>query len=408
MENTNFGYRLARRTGEQVLPVMQDSSNPTDNEKTSLAKPERAVTFPAKVGGAPNAERGLLPSPNGRRSARTLPFSLDTFRSISIKFCLHGSIARVINRSDVPIFSRAELRIELSDGRTYLAYGASMLACIRCTNMYQSLCEKIIVYNCRSTNAWEMDLALTVTHFPHSGRTYAILFGCPLYVEEDVITRLCYSGVEASYPLLLPGIFAELERDRHIDIVEKYMDDLEAKILELDYQPSIDQQMFGSDSESRNRDKRSQWLDTTYLKNGLVTWSIQLSKMVSHTEELGRDTLFRPAKDFPVGKNSGQFANDGKPIEPLPSELAPPGTRELKHQLARDSAVALDDRRDEGGEWRELEMRRIGAKVNDRLQAIIEEYEEKIRECTMRIDGMAMATQWVRSTPTFHSQLLKY
>jgi hypothetical protein len=39
--------------------------------------------------------------------------------------------------------------------------------------------------------------------------------------------------------------------------------------------------------------------------------------------------------------------------------------------------------------------KRINSKIQDRLHAIIEEYEEKIRECTMRVDGMAMSTQWV-------------
>lgn len=390
-EYTNFDCRLATRTGEQRLPAVQESHNPIDS---SFTKPERFVGLPAEDGGALTTKKGLLPSPNGRRSVRTLPFSLDTFRSISNKFCLHGSIARVINRSDVPTFSRAELRMKLSDGEIYPAYGALVLTCTRWMNMCPSLREETVVYNCRSANAWEMDLALTATHFPHSGRTYAILFGCPIYIEEQVITRLCYSGVEASYPLLLPGIFAELERDRHIDIVEKYMDHLEEKILELDCQPSIDQQMRGSDSESRNREMRSQWLNTTYLKNGLITWSIQLSKMASHTAEL-RDTLFMPVKHPTDGKNSGQFANHNKPVEHVPLDLSDLRICEVKDQLPRDSAIELDDCRDDDGEWRKLEMKRIGAKVNDRLQAIIEEYEDKIRECTMRIDGMAMATQWV-------------
>jgi hypothetical protein len=42
------------------------------------------------------------------------------------------------------------------------------------------------------------------------------------------------------------------------------------------------------------------------------------------------------------------------------------------------------------------QMRRAGRRIKDRLEAIIDEYEEKIRDCTMRVEGMAMATQWVR------------
>jgi len=47
----------------------------------------------------PKSEHG------GGRSLRTLPFSMDTFKMISTSFCTHGSIARVISRADIPIFS---------------------------------------------------------------------------------------------------------------------------------------------------------------------------------------------------------------------------------------------------------------------------------------------------------------
>jgi hypothetical protein len=43
------------------------------------------------------------------------------------------------------------------------------------------------------------------------------------------------------------------------------------------------------------------------------------------------------------------------------------------------------------------QMRRTGERIKVRLAAIRDEYDEKIRDCTMRVDGMAMATQWVNS-----------
>jgi hypothetical protein len=42
------------------------------------------------------------------------------------------------------------------------------------------------------------------------------------------------------------------------------------------------------------------------------------------------------------------------------------------------------------------QMHEVGEKIQNRLAAIRDEYDEKIRDCTMRVDGMAMATQWVR------------
>ncbi|GAB1316486.1 hypothetical protein MFIFM68171_06696 [Madurella fahalii] len=39
-------------------------------------------------------------------------------------------------------------------------------------------------------------------------------------------------------------------------------------------------------------------------------------------------------------------------------------------------------------------MCRVGCKIQERLQAIIDENNDRIRDCKMRVDGMAMATQW--------------
>lgn len=40
-----------------------------------------------------------------RRGVRTLPFSKDSFRVITGQFETHGSIAKAISRSDVPLCS---------------------------------------------------------------------------------------------------------------------------------------------------------------------------------------------------------------------------------------------------------------------------------------------------------------
>ncbi|KAI1214228.1 uncharacterized protein F4807DRAFT_407124, partial [Annulohypoxylon truncatum] len=297
----------------------------------NISTPNSQITldFAIKNGYSSNTQKEFLPSQGGSRKASILPFSRKTFESISQKLCIHGSIARVINRSDVPTFTRTQLYMTLPSNGLSLAY----------------------VYNCRTSNAWDLDLALTVTHFPRFNSTYAVLFGSSISTEKEVIRRLKYSGVEASYPMLLPGIFAELERDRHFMIFEKHMNNIEEEISELDYQPSAEQQIKATNDESRRKTKKSQWLDTLYLKNGLISWNAQLSKMASHTDEL-RNILIKP--------------NEGE------------------DWIKEDVECELQRRN----------MRSIGDKVNDRLLIIIEEYEEKIRECTMRIDGMMVATQW--------------
>ncbi len=54
---------------------------------------------------------------------------------------------------------------------------------------------------------------------------------------------------------------------------------------------------------------------------------------------------------------------------------------------------------DEDEPWYESKddilFRQTGTMIKDRLQELIEEYQEKIEDCSMRVEGMAMATQWV-------------
>jgi hypothetical protein len=60
---------------------------------------------------------------SGQRGLRTLPFSKDLFRLITNKFYIHGSIAKVISRADVPVFSSARIRMQDENGTTHPAYG---------------------------------------------------------------------------------------------------------------------------------------------------------------------------------------------------------------------------------------------------------------------------------------------
>lgn len=228
-----------------------------------------------------------------------------------------------------------------------------------------------------------MDLALTATYFPHSGLTFAILFGCPLSVEEEIVRRLSFATAEASHPLLLPGIFAELERNRHITLVEATIDELETRIFELDFQPSEMEGMPDSEAKKRNQAKRSAWLDTTYLRNGLVSWRTQLAKLGQHADEL-KEMVFKPmySKEAPFHEKLVQEMDRGE----MSKQDRQPYEQQYEGSMVQQEPEVVRER-----------LRRVGDKIYGRIQAIIDEYDDKIRDCTMRVEGMAMATQWVCS-----------
>jgi hypothetical protein len=189
---------------------------------------------------------------------------------------------------------------------------------------------------------------------------FGILFGCTAAMERQVLNRIAGIEALAFHPLLLPGIFAELERTRMVDVVEATIDEIEGAIFELDNHHGSQ----GTSSEDPEYGhvggvgyvRRTVWLNTTFLRNRLQIWKLQLIKMVAHVDELSETDRGSSSELFYVHSGDGH-----------------------EQGLAR----ANDDA-----------MRQTGMMIKDRLKTLIEEFEEKIEECSMRVDGMTIATQW--------------
>lgn len=211
------------------------------------------------------------------------------------------------------------------------------------------------MYNCRSANTWEDDLALTVTHFPRNRLTFGILFGCTAAIERKILNRISTAKDHAAYPLFLPGIFAELERERMKEVVETTIDEIEGAIYELDAGPGSGTRHFGRDRRAR----RTVWLNTTFLRSKLHIWKTQLAKMIDHIDELSRDRVIFSGRD--------------------------------PTSVARDGALNCSDADDSTA----LLLHRTERLTRSRLRDMIEEFDELIENCSMGVEGMAMATQWV-------------
>lgn len=185
-------------------------------------------------------------------------------------------------------------------------------------------------------------MALSLTHFPETTTTFAILYGCTNRIEKSMIDMLSKVTTDVCHPMVVPGIFAELELARHIGLVDAGISDVETKIFELNTDPAATRTIGQAAIERKNEAKRTSWLDLAYLRNAIITWNYQLTKM------------------------SLEAARPNRTNSSISADV-----------VSSDHIV------------------RTGNKIAGRLVAIHEEYEEKIRDCTMRLDGMAMATQWV-------------
>lgn len=285
----------------------------------------------------------------------------------------------------------------------------------------------------------------------------------------------------------MPGIIAELERLRHINAVETTIDELEARIFELDFKPSDVDELASAEAGKKNSERRDAWLDTAYMSNQLINWNTQLAKMAAWVWTLDK-TVFEPQRN--LANQSKPIAREAVIIHNRTYSLdgGKPGCQGLEDAVTAESRVGRDDalgdwppvvrmrvgdghddvtewpgkaaysdassdpsiskssltrrpvgfetsaqrreappgiinqtqpshlnqkyvqqmegwaqRLEQPGLWRQKDpssfhhhMRRVGYKIKERLEAIIDENNDRIRDCKMRVDGMAMATQWVK------------
>ncbi|KAF9775408.1 hypothetical protein IL306_006480 [Fusarium sp. DS 682] len=275
------------------------------------------------------------------------------------------------------------------------------------------------------------------------------------------------------HSLVVPAMLAEVERSRHDQLVKAQMIKLELWILESRFNPEDLEKPVKVDFDKQNDEKRSAWLNTTYLKNGLITWSIQLGKMIQHIQEL-EETLLLQADEFRLkdkhlletnqnpepGRIMEDSAVDGCSTTEIEwefmdqkkelsnyedssalrketlqsnkdhavgrrddmSELTQKASQEkhqgrenivkkerdreaFDHDTHREQAppTSHENTKDFTGSWRghETDPRKpntiLGGRIRERLLAIKEEYEDWVRECDMRVDGMAIAARWVRT-----------
>ncbi|KAI0448674.1 hypothetical protein F5B21DRAFT_496765 [Xylaria acuta] len=307
----------------------------------------------------------------GQRHTRVLPFSRTVFSKIARAFYTHRSISPAINRADVPLFSYEEIFMQDEVDEV-----------------------KARVYNCRSTNAWGGDLAMTVTHFPHCNLSFGILFGCNDTQKKYVLQRLDCVTQESGHPLLLPGIFVELEKKRHHHIFESGIGELELMIPGSDPEGVLGQEHSGGHSDRQNR--RTVYLDMLHLKHGLISWSQQLNKMLEHALSLNKEYL--GTLHLVNSQTTAEFRAISETVEDSVSEDCAEQGDATSHEECSDTQSSANSRISGPNTGRELKtnqeiMAKANARIIGRINSILEDYSDKIRECETRFDGLAMTTQ---------------
>lgn len=218
-------------------------------------------------------------------------------------------------------------------------------------------------------------MGLSVTHSLGNMSTHAVVYGCCEKARKKFVDRLENSHFPAYHPLLLPTVFAEYERQRHIDLVWPLAEKLVCRVGALDiedHQPAEPGDVLGGEDEPDAYVQ--QWLQISWLKNGLENWRHELDKMIAHSDELRETKLYcrRPSKDTGGSTEStpinASFSDDAFQVE----------SHDYHSQY---EAHKLED---------------VGRRIHQRLLELRGEYDENIRVCATVIEGMALAAQLVK------------
>lgn len=210
------------------------------------------------------------------------------------------------------------------------------------------------VYNCRSAASWPDDMAMSATYLRDQRFTYGIFYGCGGDVAMDIIDRLETCHLPTFHPLTLPTMFADIERNRHIKLVNYYLSILMRRVTDIDNglrSPSMARQSQDEGEKPESGSSAlgdastiSQWLDVSYLRKGLENWKLQLDNLLACLAEVEDVARFPPSQEASVAEC----------------------------------------------------IRRRGIQINARLRQIMHEYDDKIQACTIVTDGLNFATQTVR------------
>lgn len=126
-----------------------------------------------------------------------------------------------------------------------------------------------------------------------------------------------------------------------------------------------------SDAEDEPDAYVKQWLQISWLRNGLQNWKQELDKMIAHSDALREMKL--------CYSNPGKDASDSTDTTPINTSFADDAFQvETQDYSSLDKVRKLED---------------AGRRIHQRLLELRGEYDEHIRACATVIEGMALAAR---------------
>ncbi|OHE98217.1 hypothetical protein CORC01_06414 [Colletotrichum orchidophilum] len=217
---------------------------------------------------------------------------------------------------------------------------------MRLTLFISTRLTPFVAFSARMSSSLPDDLAMSATFIPSTGTTFAVVYGCSGEQMGSIEAKIRRAGKQLFHPLLLPGVFAELERARLVEAVEDLMDPFTLRSEQLEKQP-------WRPEEDTDGTKAQQHLSLCVQSQNLMD-QIRMVKR--------------------------QLTKFSKEINIVTTELESLDEAEYIHC----------------NEPRAAEIANVGIKMKRRVDDIMVEYDDKIDECNMMIcnTSLAMQTIW--------------
>ncbi|KAE9568798.1 hypothetical protein CGMCC3_g15089 [Colletotrichum fructicola] len=265
---------------------------------------------------------GAIFEEEGQAPANYLPMPKPTWNRITREFHVHREITRTILR-DVACFS-------------YLPHH----------DLYSRQIK--LGFTARMATTLPNDLALSSTYIPSTGSTFAVVYGCTEKQMSDIEARIRRSNEQRHHPLLMSGIFIELERKRVIFSVDKLVDEFTLKSDELESEPWNMDPKADEDGQKTQKDYLNVCRRSRSLIDHIQASKRQLSKFLDEIDEVAEE------------------------LQSLGPEA----------KWAESPAM-------------QTKLGAVGRDMRKRVQDIIREYDDNIDECNKVVYNTSLAVQTV-------------
>lgn len=190
-------------------------------------------------------------------------------------------------------------------------------------------------------------MTLSVSFSPKNLTTYAVVYGCDDKAADFLTEQLTGTDHPVFHPMLLPTLLADIERERHVKLLRKNSGKMGQLTLDLTVNKGQEIPGSGSQLDDDEEEPIELWQDMSHLQNGFQNWQQQMRRMVISLERSS-------------------------------NTLAPGSTHyDLEIQKA-------------------LEKLRVpGVRIQKRLEELISEYDEHVRDCATVTGGLKLAMSMV-------------